>query len=173
LDVDVLTSSDREGDCEKEVSRAPAAVPAFFRYADEPTGTTATGLATTAAAAAATTIAASTTLQENSLQRKERKEKNSLSNRNIYCSLQKIAYFKACISLSLACGKDLFQRPLFTIMERKSLNKQICKKDSCETHANQKRSTGREGETLVLFCVCTVFLCRFLCVCRLLCQTSL
>jgi hypothetical protein len=74
LDVDVLTSSDREGDCEKEVSRAPAAVPAFFRYADEPTGTTATGLATTAAAAAATTIAASTTLQENSLQRKERKE---------------------------------------------------------------------------------------------------
>jgi hypothetical protein len=74
LDVDVLTISDREGDCEKEVSRAPAAVPAFFRYADEPTGTTATGLATTAAAAAATTIAASTTLQENSLQRKERKE---------------------------------------------------------------------------------------------------
>jgi hypothetical protein len=58
-------------------------------------------------------------------------------------------------------------------MERKSLNKQICKKDSCETHANQKRSIGRKGETLVLFCVCTVFLCRFLCVCRLSCQTSL
>jgi hypothetical protein len=37
----------------------------------------------------------------------------------------------------------------------------------------KKRSRGRKGETLVLFCVCTSFLCRFLCVCRLLCQTSL
>jgi hypothetical protein len=95
---------------------------------------------------------------------RERKGKNSLSNRNLYCSLQKIAYFKACISLSHAAKIYFTDRKFFTVMERKYLNKQICKKDSCETHANKKRSRGRKGETLVLFCVCTVFLCRFLCV---------
>lgn len=107
---------------------------------------------------------------------RERKGKNSLSNRNIYCSLQKIAYFKAwSLSLSRMRQRSISQTAssLQSWNENLRTSKFATRIVAKDMQKKKKRSRGRKGETLVLFCVCTVFLCRFLCVCRLLCQTSL